>query len=604
MSTASTRSGKGKNGVGAQLTPDAAGEDVSRLTWRVACLAILATAGFLRLYDLDLVPLHHDEGVNGNFLVGLVRDGRYRYDPGNYHGPTIYYFAALIPRLFRFLLGPTAQNYGLTTEAIRLVPALFGLGTVGLILALRRNLGTIATLAAAGLLTISPGAVYLSRYFIHETLFVFFTLGIVVAVIRYYESSHPLYLVLGAVSAALLFATKETAIISVAVLVIALLCTFVYGAFQRSLGMTEVAPSVTVPAKKKRRNSKQSDGWGIFVERAGGPQRIIVWLAIAFAVFLLVNVLFYSSFFKNWPQGVYDSINTFKFWTKTGETAHVHPFLTYVWWLILQESPVLLLGIVGAVVVLLRPAKPTKLFVAFWAFGLMAAYSLIKYKTPWLALNFVLPLALIGGVAVEWLYDQLAEWQFGQSARVIVIAFVLIVLTGPVAFLAGRFERVMREDDLLKPGVLSNAIKESPRWKTLIPGYQTIDLNFINYDNDARYYVYVYAHTRRETLVLVEQINQLSRRTRQGGQMGITIVSADYWPLPWYLRNYNRVGYHGRISPSTEPVIIASAGQAEEVQTTYGDRYRLVHSGFNLAGSFTLRPGVDLLLYTRSELAP
>ncbi len=606
MSTASTRSGKGKNGTGDPLWSEAvAGSDVSTSTWVIACLAILGLAAFLRFYDLDLVPLHHDEGVNGNFLVRLVRDGHYRYDPGNYHGPTIYYFAALFPRLLRALLGPTAQNkYGLTTEAVRFVPALFGLGTIGLVLALRRNVGTIATLAAAGLLAISPGAVYLSRYFIHETLFVFFTLGIVVAVIRYYESSHPVYLLLASVSAALLFATKETAIISVAVLLIALVCTFVYRAIQRSLGIADATSVPTATGKKKRRNSKPANSMGMFVERAGGSGKIALWLAIAVGAFLIVYFLFYSSFLTNWPQGVVDSIKTFQFWTKTGETAHVHPFLTYVWWLMLQESPVLLLGIVGAVVVLLRPAKPTSLFVAFWSFGLMAAYSLIKYKTPWLALNFVVPLALVSGVAVEWLYNQLAEWQLDQAQRVFAITIVLLVLLGPVPFLSGRFERVMREDDLLKPEAFKNALTENPRWKTLIPGYQTVDLNFINYDNDDRYYVYVYAHTRRETLALVEQIDQLAQRTHQGSQMGITIVSPDYWPLPWYLRNYNRVGYHGRISPSTEPVILASAGEAEEVQTTYGDRYHQIHSGFNLVGSFPLRPGVDLLLYTRRELVP
>jgi len=43
------------------------------------------------------VPLHHDEGVNGNFLVRLVREGAYNYDPANYHGPTLYYFAAVMP---------------------------------------------------------------------------------------------------------------------------------------------------------------------------------------------------------------------------------------------------------------------------------------------------------------------------------------------------------------------------------------------------------------------------------------------------------------------------------------------------------------------------
>ncbi len=140
--------------------------------------------------------------------------------------------------------------------------------------------------------------------------------------------------------------------------------------------------------------------------------------------------------------------------------------------------------------------------------------------------------------------------------------------------------------------------------ETFIPGYQTIDLNFINYDNDDRYYVYVYAHTRRETHKLVEKIDELAGRTHQGFETGITIVSADYWPLPWYLRDYKRVGYHGSMTPSVEPIIIASQGQAAEVQSTFGDRYQQIQSGLNPAGSYTLRPGVDLLLYARRELVP
>src|SRR2546430_1925562 len=42
-------------------------------------------------------------------------------------------------------------------------------------------------LAGAAVLAVSPGMVYNSRYFIHEMLFVFFTLGIVVAALRFYE---------------------------------------------------------------------------------------------------------------------------------------------------------------------------------------------------------------------------------------------------------------------------------------------------------------------------------------------------------------------------------------------------------------------------------
>ena len=566
-------------GRSAAQPPEAEAANSER-TWLIACAAIFLVAAFLRLYDLDLVPLHHDEGVNGNFLVRLVREGAYRYDPANYHGPTLYYFAAVFPWILRLLFGPNAQDkYGLTTVAIRCVPALFGIATIGLVFTLRRYLGTIATLSAAFLLAISPGAIYLSRYFIHETLFVFFTLGIVVASLKYFEDPHPLYLILAALSAALLFATKETAIISVAVLVIALVVTKVYRSlWERSLG------GGRREWKKKRRSSESEEDSRDFLEHAGGPTRLAIWSLIACIIFIAVNVLFYSSFFTNYPQGVYDSLKTFQFWTKTGKEAHVHPFVTYIWWLLLQESPLLILGALGATLAVLRPVKSFALFSALWAFGLIAAYSLIAYKTPWLSLNFILPLALISGFAIEWLYEELGKWEVSKATRWYILAGILLIATGPL------------------PGVVRAFEQKEIHWKTFTPGYQTIDLNFINYDNDNRYYVYVYAHTRRETLKLVDEIDQLAQRTHQGAGTGITMVSPDYWPLPWYLRDYKRVGYFGHMNPSTEPIIIAKQDQAAEVQATFGDRYQQVHSGFNTAGSFPLRPGVDLLLYTRREL--
>lgn len=599
MGTAFTKSRNRKQGpgTGVQEQPTAPGVsaqvEISERTWFIACVTILFVAAVLRLYDLNLVPLHHDEGVNGNFLVHLVRDGAYRYDPANYHGPTLYYFAAMFPWVLRLLFGPHAQDsYGLTTVAIRCVPALFGLATVALVFTLRRNLGTIATLSAAILLTISPGAVYLSRYFIHETQFVFFTLAIVVALLKYYEDPHPVYLVLAAISLALLFATKETAIISAAVLLIALVMTWGHNWFWKRVGSSGVASK-----KKSRRNAPGDGAWRNFPERAGGPGWLAVWLLLALVIFIAVNVLFYSSFFTNYPQGVYDSLKTFQFWTKTGKEAHVHPFSTYIWWLLLQESPVLVLGALGAVVAVLKPAKPFALFAALWGFGLLAAYSLIAYKTPWLALSFIIPLALSSGVAIEWIYGELARFGLSYRGRWVALAVVLLLATGPLPGFARVFDEIMTAPDQFQ-----GLVQTRMHWSTFIPGDQTIDLNFRNYDNDNRYYVYVYAHTRRGTLKLVDEINQLAERTHQGGETGITIVSPDYWPLPWYLRDYKRVGYFGHMSPSTEPIIIARQDQAAEVQTTFGDRYQQIYSGLNVAGSFSLRPGVDLLLYTRREL--
>ncbi len=569
MSTASTKSSKQQanrakasaaGGRRVDQAPAASSEGVmDDTTWFIAVTAILLLAAILRLYNLDLVPLHHDEGVNGNFLVRLVHDGYYLYDPANYHGPTLYYFAAVVA------------------------------WTIGLVFTLRRNLGTIATLSAAILLAVSPGAVYLSRYFIHETLFVFFTLGLVVALIKYFEEVNSAYLILAAISAALLFATKETAMISVAVLLIALVATQVYRLLWRSIGGT-------TNQKKGRR-----DDYRTFFEKAGGSSKLTVWIVTALFVFTAVYVLFYSSFFTNYPQGVYDSLKTFQFWTKTGQEAHKHPPATYIWWLLQQESPLLVLGALGAIAAILKPTKSFALFSALWAFGLIAAYSLIAYKTPWLSLNFIVPLALSGGVAIDWFYEELASWQVSKQMRWYALAGLLLVALGPLAGMARIFDETAFE---MSSDSFKGLVSVPMHWKTFIPGYQTIDLNFINYDNDNRYYVYVYAHTRRETLKLLDEIDKVAERTHQGKDTGITIVSADYWPLPWYLRDYKRVGYHGHMTPSTEPIIIARQDQAAEVETTFGDRYQQIQSGFNIAGSFPLRPGVDLLLYTRRELVP
>ena len=77
----------------------------------------------------------------------------------------------------------------------------------------------------------------------------------------------------------------------------------------------------------------------------------------------------------------------------------------YLVWLARQESPLLFLGAIGAAITVLRPKNSLALFCALWSFGLIAAYSLIGYKTPWLVLNFVVPLALVAGYAIQAIYE-------------------------------------------------------------------------------------------------------------------------------------------------------------------------------------------------------
>ena len=533
------RGGKGKYSRFETETAVAAEPDIPEKAWRIGMIAIFLIAAVLRLYDLNLVPLHHDEGVNGNFLVRLVREGNrgYTYDPANYHGPTLYYFAAIIPWITKVLFGSTGRdNYGMTTFTIRLIPVLFGLATIGLIFLLRRRLGTITVLAAGLMLAVSPGAVYLSRYFIHETLFVFFTLGIVVAIVRLYDERNSAYLIPAAASAALLFATKETAMISVGVLIIAFAVMWVY-------------MRLTGGATKE---GSLSERVGVVIDEMGSKPSLVVNIVIALTVFVALYLLFYSSFFTNY-KGIDDSLQTFTIWKKTGNEAHVHPAEQYLIWLVRQESPLLFLGAIGAAIAVLRPRNSLALFCALWSFGLIAAYSLIPYKTPWLVLNFIVPLALIAGYAIQAIYE--------LDRRQLRLAATLLLLAVGIAV------------------------------------YQSIDLNFKNYDNDNEYYVYVYAHTKRHTINLVNEVERIAKEN-SGNTTGITIVSPDYWPLPWYFRNFTRVGYYGRMAASTEPVIIANANQKDEVDTNFGHLYEQV-PGPDPGATFELRPGVSLLLYQR-----
>ncbi len=189
----------------------------------------------------------------------------------------------------------------------------------------------------------------------------------------------------------------------------------------------------------------------------------MISIVFAVAVFIFLNVLFYSSFFKN-SQGVYDAIRRLKYGRGRPRRRTFIPGYQYLMWLASQEGSILFSAIIGAALVVIKPKNSFALFCALWAFGLTAAYSLIQYKTPWLALNFVVPLALIAGYVAQVLYD------LGRG-QLRLVAVLLVISIG-------------------------------------VSVYQTIDLNFVNYDNDNSYYVYVYAHTRRGMLDLVKTSNR------------------------------------------------------------------------------------------------
>jgi len=100
---------------------------------------LFAAAAGLRLQRLSLRPMHTDEAVHAVKFGEYLESGQYRYDPEEYHGPTLYVFSLIPARI----LGITKYE-SLTEGVLRIVPVFFGLGLLLLLLPLRRGIGWTA----------------------------------------------------------------------------------------------------------------------------------------------------------------------------------------------------------------------------------------------------------------------------------------------------------------------------------------------------------------------------------------------------------------------------------------------------------------------------
>src|SRR5690349_17464010 len=108
----------------------------------IAFILAVIIGVWLRFGQIGVKPFHHDEGVNSHFLLSLAApNGGYKYNPENYHGPTLYYIAL-----------PALRVFGATDFALRFTPAMFGVLTVLMVWLLRKHLGPIGTPVAAFLM--------------------------------------------------------------------------------------------------------------------------------------------------------------------------------------------------------------------------------------------------------------------------------------------------------------------------------------------------------------------------------------------------------------------------------------------------------------------
>ena len=505
----------------------------------VLLLAIVG-ALFLRVPQLGNRPLHNDEGVNAIKLTALWEKGDYHYDPHEYHGPTLHYFS--LPILW---LGPAKNSAELSDAELRVVTVAFGLGLILLLLLLRDGLGRSGSIWAAGLLAVSPAMVFYSRYFIHEMLLVFFTLLTIAAGWRYSQSHRPIWAALTGAGVGLMFATKETFVLSIAALFLALLATRIWNRWraERSQDETESIPQVKwTPA----------------------PSHIVLALATGGTIWLVL----FNSFFTN-AAGPGDSLATYLPWLSRagGASPHIHPWHFYfgrLLWFHPAKSPVwteLLIAILalgGAWAafgnnpsLVVRPGLAR--FLAFYTAALTAIYTVISYKTPWCLLNFWLGAILLAGIGAAALV---------KMCRPLVTRILLIALLGV--------------------GVLHLALQA---WT--LSQYLATDLRN----------PYVYAQTSPNARQLVERIEGIAKVSPEGRKTTIKVISPEsYWPLPWYLRQFKHIGWYEELPADPfAPVIVASA----KLGAALDDKS---NKAYIMTGYYELRPNIFLELYVERGL--
>ncbi|MBT3192369.1 MAG: TIGR03663 family protein [Verrucomicrobia bacterium] len=444
----------------------------SRLALALGAIAILCVAAWLRFADLGDRPLHFDEGTNARILSTLLEEGVYTFNPKHFHGP----FLSLVSAPITHCLGEnTWQTF--SKIGLRATAALCGLLAVAAGLGLCRIGRHTDGLAAAAFLATSPLLVYYSRMWIHEPLFAVCGLVTLIALKAFLQHPRVLYAVELGVGVGLMAATRETFVFSL----------FAWGVAS-IIWLLQAHPSDS-PLELLRRS------WRAY-------SRLLL---LSFVIVAGIIVASYSSFGKN-PAGVSDFFRAYLVYDTV--PGHEKPALYYLelllwpkhraglWW---TEIGVLLLALYGY---FLCPRGETRSAVCRFLMHSgaihLAIYSLLAYKTPWLASLAWVHFCLAAGIgAVQLIRTARGWWRIPAAA---IIAAILI-------------------------------------WQGMQSDHATGRLA-----SDARN-PYAYVPTSRDVERMGTWLEALRQQHPPLDQQAVAVVGSFYWPLPWYLRGFSKVSY-------------------------------------------------------------
>ncbi len=487
----------------------------------ICWICVIATGAWLRFENLGKRPFHADEATGARITANRLETGTLNFDPTHYHGPLLSGMAMPLCKL----RGEDRWS-ALQKTTLRTIPALAGTLLLLVPLIGRRRFGDPAMCLAAAFLACSPLLVYYSRMFIHESLLVLF--GMAVPFFLWKKSR---WWIAGLL-VGLMFATKETFAISV---------------------IAWSGAGLLLAWEKRAMIDRAA------VSAAWRDCRAALFLAGLLAAF--TAAFFYSGGFRN-PQGVVDAVRTFFVYETVG--GHDKPFGYYALFLLVPEksggvrwfeTPLLLLALWAYAAsfrngVFATAARDGVRFFCHAAAGHFLIYSLIAYKTPWLACLPWAHVAVAAGFAVT-----------GLAKRNMVIRVVI-----PLAVAGGLYSQ-------FKVCRLANG----------------------RYASDFRN-PYAYVPTRTDVEGLESWLLRFREVAPDGALEPVAVAGTDYWPLPWYLRSFSRIGYWPQPVDDMRhmPLVISMPEATGPLMPLLEDTHTGVPRG--------LRPEVPLHVFVRNDL--
>ncbi len=444
----------------------------SLILMALCALTTLAVAGWLRFSNLADRPLHFDEGTNARILSGLLEDGVYEFNPEHFHGPLL---CLLSSQVVRWRGEHSWQT--LTKTGLRLTAAICGLlavaGTLGLSRVGRHTDG----LAAAAFVATSPLLVYYSRMQIHEPLFAVCGLVGLIALKAFLQRPHLFHAIELGLGIGLMAATRETFVFSI-----------VAWGVSSIIWLLQAHPDDS-PRELLRRC------WGKYARL----------LLLSVSIVAIIIVVSYSNFGRH-PRGIIDFFRAYMVYdTVAGHEKSAVYYLEMLlwpkqraglWW---TEIGVILLALHGYFRCPREEARTAVCrFLVHSGAIHIAIYSVLAYKTPWLACLAWLHFCLAAGIGTV---------QFIRDAR----RWKVIPITAIVAAI------------LLWQGV--QARNATGRLAS-----------------DGRN-PYAYVPTSNDAERMAEWLATLRQKHPELDSEAVAVVGTSFWPLPWYLRGFGKVGY-------------------------------------------------------------